>query len=70
MEKTAKLATEYAEVWYDLAVIRLAVGNVESSLEALKKAIKSNPKLKIQASTDSDMDGLRDNKEFQKLIEK
>ncbi|MCH8028071.1 MAG: DUF1028 domain-containing protein [candidate division Zixibacteria bacterium] len=70
MEKTAKLAPEYAEVLYDLAVIRLAVGNVESSLEALKKAIKSNPKLKIQASTDSDMDGLRDNKEFQKLIEK
>ncbi len=70
MEKTARLAPEYAEVLYDLAVIRLAAGNIESSLEALKKALKNNPKLKTQASTDSDMDGLRDNKTFQKLIEK
>lgn len=70
MEKTAKLAPVYAEVLYDLAVIRLAVGNKESALDALKQAIKNNPKLKTQASTDSDMDGLRDNKEFQKLIEK
>ncbi len=70
MEKTAKLAPEYAEVLYDLAVIRLAVGNKESALDALKQAINNNPKLKTQASTDSDMDGLRDNKEFQKLIEK
>lgn len=70
MEKTARLAPEYAEVLYDLAVIRLAAGNIESSLDALKKALKNNPKLKTQASTDSDMDGLRDNKTFQKLIEK
>jgi len=69
MEKTAKLAPENAEVLYDLAVIRLAVGNIESSLDAFKNAIKNNPKLKTQASTDTDMDGLRDNEEFQKLIE-
>ncbi len=68
MEKTAKLAPEHGEVLYDLAVIRLAAGNKKTALEALKLAIKYNPKLKTQASVDSDMDVLRDNKEFKNLI--
>lgn len=69
MERAAKLAPEYAEVLYDLAVIRLANDDIEGALEALKEAIRLNPKLTTQASSDNDLAGLRENMEFQKLID-
>ncbi len=68
-EHAAELAPENAEVAYDLAVIRLAAGMPEAALEALKKAIELNPKLKKQASVDEDLDPLRTRDEFQKLIQ-
>ncbi len=70
MERTGELAPDYAEVWYDVAVIRLAAGNANTALNALKIALKLNPKLKAQASVDSDMDGLSENKDFKELIGK
>ena len=68
MEHTAKLAPDNPEVWYDLAVIRLAAGNMDTALQALKTAVELNPKLKKQANGDSDMDALRKNQQFLKLI--
>jgi len=68
MERAANLAPEYAEVLYDLAVIRLAAGNESEALEALEKAISLNPKLKKQAIGDSDLSRLRGNPKFEKLI--
>ncbi len=69
MERTGKLAPDYAEVWYDVAVIRLAAANADTAFDALKKAIELNPKLKAQAKVDSDVDGLRERDDFKKLIE-
>ena len=46
MERTAVLGSDIAEVWYDLAVIRLAAGNENEAIVALKKAVELNPKLK------------------------
>lgn len=68
MELTVSLAPENPEVLYDLAVIRLAAGKRDASIEALKKAILLNPKLKKQAIGDNDLKSLNDNMEFQKLI--
>lgn len=68
MERAAKIAPEYAEVFYDLAVIRLAAGYKNESLAALKKALELNPKLKNQASTDSDLDALHDDSDFRRLM--
>jgi uncharacterized Ntn-hydrolase superfamily protein len=68
MERTAKLAPENPEVMYDLAVIRLAAGQKSKALDALKKAINMNPKLKIQAKGDTDMSSLKDDPEFQSII--
>ncbi|TFH00479.1 MAG: DUF1028 domain-containing protein [Calditrichales bacterium] len=70
MEETAKLAPFNPEVLYDLAVIRLAGGDMEGSLQALDKALSLNPKLKSQAAGDGDLDRLRTDKRFQKLIGK
>ncbi len=68
MERTAKMAPDYAEVLYDLAVIRLAANDEIGALEALEKSVNINSKLKIQASKDDDLKGLRGNSEFESLI--
>ncbi len=68
MEHTAVLAPENPEVLYDLAVIRLAAGKRDASLEALEKAVLLNPKLKKQAIGDNDLRMLRDNPEFQRIV--
>jgi len=69
MERTALLAPENGEVFYDLAVIRLAVGRRDEAMEALKKSFAINPKLKKQAAEDGDLSALRGDAEFQILIQ-
>lgn len=66
--RAAALAPENAEVLYDLAVIRLANGNKADALQALEKALRLNPKLKVQAGRDKDLDALRGDEGFRKLI--
>jgi uncharacterized Ntn-hydrolase superfamily protein len=68
MKHAAEIGPEYAEVLYDLAVIHLAVGNVDDALAALRRALKLNPKLIQQASKDGDLSNLRGNTDFEKLI--
>ncbi len=68
-EHAATLAPENPELLYDLAVIRLAAGKRSESLDALNKALRINPKLKKQASADPDLDALRDDPAFRKVIE-
>lgn len=68
MERTARIAADNPEVWYDLAVIRLAAGQADEALNALKKAVTLNPKLKIQAAGDSDLLLLNHLQDFQTLV--
>ncbi|MEP1781167.1 DUF1028 domain-containing protein [Reichenbachiella sp.] len=68
MERTARLGPEIPEVWFDLAIIRLAAGKKDESLTALEKAIQLNPKLKEQAKVDDDLKSLSADKKFLKLI--
>jgi uncharacterized Ntn-hydrolase superfamily protein len=62
-EETARLAESVPgmlpEVLYDQAVIRLANGDPEGALAALKRAVALNPKLATQAQRDEDMAALR-----------
>ena len=69
MERTAQLAPDNGEVLYDLAVIRLAAGKPREALQALRKSVEINPKLKNQAAEDNDLAALRDNPEFKVLIQ-
>jgi uncharacterized Ntn-hydrolase superfamily protein len=69
MERCAGLAPDYAEVHYDLAVIRLSNNDVDGALNALERAVTLNPKLKTQAGIDNDLDGLKENPRYLKLIE-
>jgi uncharacterized Ntn-hydrolase superfamily protein len=68
MERCAELAPDYGEVFYDLAVIRLANGNKPGSLEALKRATELNPNLKAQAKVDSDLDQLHGDSAYESLL--
>jgi tetratricopeptide (TPR) repeat protein len=68
MERTAQMAPDYAEVLYDLAVIRLANDDKPGALEALEKALRLNPKLTAQAAIDNDLAALRDDAKYKKLI--
>ncbi len=68
-ERAAKLAPDNGEVFYDLAVIRLAAGQEDAALEALERAISLNPKLKKQAGLDEDLSTLRDNVRFKSALE-
>ncbi|UCG63235.1 MAG: DUF1028 domain-containing protein [Candidatus Zixiibacteriota bacterium] len=67
MERTAKLAPDYAEVFYDLACIRLANDDRPGALGALEKALALNPKLVNQALKDDDLRGLRGDPEFNRI---
>jgi len=68
-EHAALLAPENPELLYDLAVIRLAAGKRAEALDALARALRLNPKLKKQASADSDLEALRNDAAYKKLIE-
>jgi uncharacterized Ntn-hydrolase superfamily protein len=68
-ERAAELAPENPEVLYDLAVIRAAAGKRAEALDALEKALAGNPKLRTQAKTDHDLDVLRNEERFKKIVE-
>jgi uncharacterized Ntn-hydrolase superfamily protein len=68
-ERAARLAPQNPELLYDLAVIRLAAGKRAESLAALGEALRLNPKLKKQAAADHDLDALRGQADFGKLLE-
>lgn len=67
-ERAVLLAPENPELLYDLAVIRLAAGKRAEALQALENAVRLNPKLKTQAQRDKDMDALRQDPAFQRLV--
>ncbi|HDR05202.1 MAG TPA: DUF1028 domain-containing protein [Candidatus Marinimicrobia bacterium] len=68
MERAANNAPDYAEVHYDLAVIRLAAGDEKAALKALEKTFALNPSLRKQAAGDPDFKKLTDNRAFKKLV--
>ncbi|HLP62121.1 MAG TPA: DUF1028 domain-containing protein [Candidatus Deferrimicrobium sp.] len=68
MEAAANMPPANAEVFYDLAVIRLAAGKQEAALAALEKALALNGKLKKQAQTDGDLSALHGNPTFERLL--
>jgi len=68
MEHCAQLTPDNGEVFYDLAVIRLANGNEAGALDALEKAIQLNPKLVAQAKVDSDLNALHGDSLYESLI--
>ncbi len=70
MERTARLAPDNGEVWYDLSVIRLATGDIDGSYDALEKALELNPNLVDAAVVDDDFMMIKEEARFLDLTEK
>ena len=68
IERAAQIMPDMPELQYDVAVIRLAAGRRAEALRALEIALRLNPSLKKQAAVDRDLDGLRDDPGFKRLI--
>jgi uncharacterized Ntn-hydrolase superfamily protein len=68
MALAVERAPENPELQYDLGVILLAAGKENGALGAIEKALRLNPKLKMQAAGDADLEGLRNNPRFKDLV--
>jgi uncharacterized Ntn-hydrolase superfamily protein len=68
IERAASLMPDLPELQYDVAVIRLAAGRPAEALRALETALRLNPNLKRQAAVDHDLDALRNDPGFRKLL--
>ena len=68
MEKAVERYPKSGECWYDYACYLSLSGNKVEALAALKKALVLTPKSVSMAKTDTDLDPLRKEPEFKRLV--
>jgi len=68
MEKAVERSPKSGDAWYDYACYLSLSGNKVEALAALKKALVLTPKSVSMAKTDTDLDPLRKEPEFKKLV--
>ncbi len=59
---------KHAKPYYNLACLHALTGKKKEAIDLLGTALERAPGLRQQASTDADLDALRDMPEFQKLV--
>lgn len=67
-EKAIRLKPDYVDPYYNLACVSTAQGQSEQGLRYLKKAVSMNPTVRGWAKKDPDLDVLRGNPEFKKIV--
>jgi len=71
-EKEYRLAASanpnHAKPCYNLACLYSLMGKKDEALANLREALKRAPSLRTQASADKDLDAIRENPEFQKMV--
>ena len=68
-DKAIEIDDKYAQAWFNKASTHSLLGESESSLSALEKAIQINPEVfKGKAKTDKDFDGVRELEKFKQLV--
>jgi len=68
-KKAIDINKKYSFAWYNKSCACALLNNKKDSLDALTKAIEMNSKFKEMAKTDKDFNNIKDELEFQKLIE-
>jgi len=68
IEKASQISTNSALIFYNYACISAVSGETNTALTKLKRAIQIQPSLRKNASKDKDFNSLKNNLEFQKII--
>jgi len=67
-ERALKREPEAAHIHYGLAASRARLGAIDTALKSLRRALDLQPKLKIRAQRDSDLNSLRSDPEFDQIV--
>jgi tetratricopeptide (TPR) repeat protein len=67
-ERALKREPEAAHIHYGLAATRARLGAIDTALKSLRRALDLQPKLRIRAQRDSDLNSLRSDPEFEQLV--
>ena len=67
-ERALKREPEAAHIHYGLAASRARLGAIDTALKSLRRAFDLQPKLRIRAQRDHDLNPLRSDPEFEQLV--
>jgi len=67
-ERALKREPEAAHIHYGLAATRARLGSLDAALESLEKALNLQPNLRVRAQHDHDLNPLRNDPDFDRLI--
>jgi len=67
-ERALKREPEAAHIHYGLAATRARLGAIDTALKSLRRALDLQPKLRIRAQRDQDLNPLRSDPEFEQLV--
>lgn len=67
-ERALKREPEAAHIHYGLAASRARLGAIDTALKSLRRALNLQPKLRIRAQRDSDLNSLRSDPEFDQIV--
>jgi len=67
-ERALKREPEAAHIHYGLAATRARLGSIDLALESLKQALDLQPSLRVRAQHDHDLNPLRNDPDFDRLI--
>ena len=67
-ERALKREPEAAHIHYGLAATRARLGSIDLALESLEKALNLQPSLRVRAQHDHDLNPLRNDPDFDRLI--
>jgi tetratricopeptide (TPR) repeat protein len=67
-ERALKREPDAGHIHYGLAATRSRLGSIDLALESLRSALAAQPSLRIRAQHDQDLNSLRNDPDFDKLI--
>ncbi len=67
-ERALKREPDAAHIHYGLAATRARLGAIDTALKSLRRALDIQPKLRIRAQRDSDLNSLRSDPEFDQIV--
>src|SRR5215208_367057 len=67
-ERALKREPEAAHIHYGLAATRARLGSLDTAMESLQRALEIQPSLRVRAQHDQDLNPLRNDPDFDRLI--